>query len=98
MFVAFHLAFLQQMCGINVVIFYGSSILEDVVPGKGNLMQIFLNLCQVVGSLSTAYILTKVGRKTLLQIGTFISMIVLICLGIAYLPTFEVDGKLNHGL
>ena len=98
MFVACHLAFLRQICGINVVIFYGISILEDLIPGKGNLMQIFLNLCQAVGSLSAVYILSKVGRKTLLQIGTFVSTTVLICLGIAYLPIFEVDGKLNHVL
>ncbi len=84
----FHLSFLQQFCGINIAILYGGEILNDAIPGKGNFMQIFLNCSQLIGCILTAYVMSKLGRKILIQLGTVISIIVLIGLGIAYLQVF----------
>ena len=59
-------------------------------------MQIFLVSTQFVGCLSSAYVLSLKGRKFLLQLGTIISLVVLVGLGIAYLPSFYVNGKLSN--
>lgn len=40
--------------------------------------------------------MSKVGRKILIQLGTVISIIVLIGLGIAYLPVFFINGILSN--
>jgi SP family sugar:H+ symporter-like MFS transporter len=90
-----HLGFLQQMCGANVVILYGGKILNDAVPGYGNLMQIFLISMMIFTCILCAYVLKKVGRKTLLQLGTLVSIILLIILGTAYLEVFNINGQLS---
>jgi hypothetical protein len=59
-------------------------------------MQIFLVSTQFIGCLSSAYVLSLKGRKFLLQLGTIISLVVLVGLGIAYLPSFYVNGKLSN--
>jgi MFS family permease len=84
--VAIHLAFLQQMCGVNVVVLYGGQIIDDAVnnPDWSKWMQVFLIGTQFIACLCTSYILKKVGRKILLQLGTGVSFIVLTIIGIAF--------------
>jgi hypothetical protein len=87
MIVAVHLAVLQQFCGVNVVVLYGGQIIDKAVnnPSMSKLMQIFLISTQFIACVGTSFILAKLGRKTLLQIGTAISTVVLMVIGIAFL-------------
>ena len=59
-------------------------------------MQIFLIGTQLIGGFMTAYVLSIKGRKTLIQLGSFISFIVLIGLGIAYMPNFYINNGISY--
>ena len=87
-----HLAVLQQFVGINAVIVYGSEIVSKVFPSLANLIPVFLNLEQIVGGLLSSYLLTKFGRKTLLQLGTVLAAF---CLLIIALGFFIQDSSQN---
>ncbi len=68
--IAIHLAVLQQFVGINAVVAYGGEIAGAVIPSIKSTFPIIINLEQVLTSLIVSYLLSKVGRKTLLQVGT----------------------------
>ena len=89
---AVHLAVLQQFVGINAVIVYGSEIVSKVFPSLANLIPVFLNLEQIMGGLLSSYLLTKFGRKTLLQFGTVCAAF---CLLIIALGFFIQDSTQN---
>jgi hypothetical protein len=59
-------------------------------------MQIFLIGTQLIAGFMTAYVLSIKGRKTLIQLGSFISFIVLIGLGIAYMPNFYINNGISY--
>ena len=67
---AIHLALLQQFVGINVVVGYGTDIASQIFPSYKNLIPVFLNFEQVVTSLTSSYLLVRIGRKSILQAGT----------------------------
>lgn len=93
--VAIHLAALQQMCGVNVVVLYGGSIINEAVKNDftSKLMQVFLIATQFIACLGTSMILKKIGRKSLLQIGTLVSFIVLTTIGVAFVAFKEGTGQ-----
>lgn len=84
--VAIHLAILQQMSGVNVVILYGGSIINEAVQNDfiSKVMQVFLNGMLIIACVGTSVVMKKLGRKTLLQIGTGISVIFLTIIGVAF--------------
>jgi hypothetical protein len=84
--VAVHLAILKQMCGVNAVVLYGSGIINKAVnnPQLSKWMQLFLIVSQLVACIGASYTLKRVGRKSLLQIGTGTSFIVLTIIGVAF--------------
>lgn len=90
--VAVHLAVLQQFCGVNVVVVYGGEIINKAVPNvfTSKLMQVFLISTQFIACVGTSFILGKIGRKALLQLGTGISTVVLMVIGVAFLA---LDGS-----
>ena len=85
-FVAVHLAVLQQMCGVNVVVLYGGGIINKAVPNvtTSKWLQLVLIATQFAACLGTSLILKKIGRKSLLQLGTLISFVVLTIIGLAF--------------
>ncbi len=91
--VGIHLAILQQFCGINVVTAYGSEIVGGSDPNLRLLVPILINLEQVVAAIFASYLLTVVGRKPLLEIGTIIS-----CLGCAIIAGGLFLQKIEPGI
>jgi hypothetical protein len=69
-FIAIELSVLQQFVGINTVVANGQLIASKVLPDIANIIPVVLNLEQVLTSLATSYLLTRLGRKTILQAGT----------------------------
>jgi hypothetical protein len=67
--VAIHLALLQQFSGINAVGLYGGEIAGQALPDLAFYLPSFINMEQVLAVLVTSYLLSKFGRKTLLQFG-----------------------------
>lgn len=72
LWVGVDVAFLQQMCGINVAVLYGSEISHqlwgDLQTAKW--IQIGIMSIQLLGCALVLYYLAKIGRKALLQLGT----------------------------
>ena len=77
---ALHIAFLQQMVGINVIVTYGSKIVGEVAPDQKKLIMIIINFLPAVAAIFTTYVLTKYGRKTILQAGTLgVAVVLAVC-------------------
>lgn len=67
---ALHLALLQQFVGINVVVAYGPPIASEAMPDlNSSIIPMIINLEQVIGALACSYLLSKLGRKDILQAG-----------------------------
>jgi MFS-type transporter involved in bile tolerance (Atg22 family) len=70
--VAIHLAILQQFCGVNAVAIYGGKIAQKATTGELSLlMGSLINFEQVLACFITGIVVTKLGRKAILQIGSF---------------------------
>lgn len=82
--VCIQLAILQQFVGINAVVIYGTEIASSVLPDLKNLIPVILNLEQTLTSLLTTYLLTRLGRKQILQAGTGVATVSLIMIGIGF--------------
>jgi len=69
--IAIHLAVMQQFCGINAVAIYGGKIAEKATSGEfALLIGSLINFEQVLACFVTGIVLTKFGRKIILQIGS----------------------------
>jgi MFS transporter, SP family, xylose:H+ symportor len=71
-FIAMHLALLQQFVGINAVVPYGGEIAGEAIPSLKQIFPIIINLEQTLTAFLTSYLLSKIGRKKILQFGTAI--------------------------
>lgn len=90
--VALHLALLQQFVGINAVVIYATEIAASVFSNLKNFIPVIMNLEQTLTCLLTSYLLTRLGRKQILQGGTFIAVISLLLMGVG----FFVRGGSDH--
>lgn len=69
--VAFHLAIMQQFSGINGVAVYGGKIASQATSGEiASLMPSLINFEQVLATFITGYLLSKFGRRTILNVGS----------------------------
>lgn len=67
------MAALQQLSGINAIAVYGGDIASNATSGElALLMTSLINLEQVLGTFATGLLLVKLGRKTILQVGTML--------------------------
>lgn len=78
------LSILQQFIGTTAIESYGVLIMAEVFPELANVIPIILNLVPVLVIMLTSCMLAKIGRKTLLQVGTMIEIISLIIVCIGY--------------
>ncbi len=69
-FSSFHLHILRQFVGINAVIAYGGTIIQKSNPSLRPIVPFILNYEAMFGAVLSIYLLAKLGRKTILQIGT----------------------------
>lgn len=83
-FIALHLALLQQFVGINAVVGYGGDIAGSAIPSLKTIFPMLINLEQVLTSLIVSYLLKSVGRKTILQIGTIVGAVSTGIIGIGF--------------
>lgn len=93
-FIALHLALLQQFVGINAVVGYGGDIAGSAVPSLKSIFPMLINLEQVLTSLIVSYLLSRIGRKTILQIGTIVGAI---STGIIAIGFFIHDSNTDVG-
>ncbi len=82
--VAIHLAALQQLSGVNAIVVYGGDIASNATTGElSSLMPTIINFEQIIGGLLTSLLLKRLGRKSILQVGTFLEGVgcLLVCIG-----------------
>jgi hypothetical protein len=73
--VAIHLAALQQFCGVNVIIAYAGDIVGGTDSTLKLVVSILINMEQVMAAILTSYLLTVIGRKPLLQVGSIMTFV-----------------------
>jgi sugar porter (SP) family MFS transporter len=87
------LAILQQVTGINTILYYGSIIFTEQVGEKTASAALFANviigLVNLVGTIAALFIIDRLGRKTLLIIASGGMGISLAALGVL----FRVNGS-----
>lgn len=82
--VAIHLAALQQLSGVNAIVVYGGDIASNATTGElSSLMPTIINFEQIIAGLLTSLLLKRLGRKSILQVGTFLEGVgcLLVCIG-----------------
>ena len=72
------LMIVQQLCGINAIIFYSTQIFEDIGVSNPWLATLIANLACLFGVLLALPLMDKLGRKTLFYISTIGMLINLI--------------------
>jgi hypothetical protein len=78
------LSMFQQLSGINVIIFYSSTIFENVgVPGaKG---AVYVNTANFLGTCLSPVFVNNYGRKTLMVFWSSVMSLFMILTGVAYI-------------
>ncbi|EDW02118.1 facilitated trehalose transporter Tret1-2 homolog [Drosophila grimshawi] len=76
---------LQQWTGINAIMFYSTSIFEEVGAGlPGRVCTVLIGLTQVVMTLIAALIIDKAGRRILLLVSAFFMAITTCLMGVYF--------------
>jgi sugar porter (SP) family MFS transporter len=83
------LAVLQQVTGINTVLFYGSIIFEEQVGGMGSSATVGLNivigLINFLATIAALYGIDRLGRRPLLMVSAGVMAAAQLALGLAFL-------------
>lgn len=89
------LAVLQQVTGINAVLYYAPEIFKSMGTGTdASLVQtIFIGVVNVLFTILAIWLIDKVGRKLLLLVGSSIMTISLVAIGLAF-QTGHTSGPL----
>lgn len=82
---AIHLLNLQQYCGIHLAMIYCRPILKEIVGANtSKYLQISIILLKIACSLITLKALSRVGNKSLVQIGVFSCTILNVMIAIGF--------------
>ena len=90
------LAILQQFSGINAIMFYGPSILDEIGLGAHRLLlTASIGLVNVLATFIAIWLVDRLGRRVLLMAGTSLMMLAQIGIGILafWIPTMPADGS-----
>ena len=75
------LAILQQLTGINVIIFYSNTIFEEGTSLTSEFITFLVGAVNFASTLGGMALLTKFGRRTITLVCQFLMAVVLILLG-----------------
>jgi MFS family permease len=79
------LNFAQQSSGVNITIFYSTSIFKDAGISNSNVATAVNGLAKVLSTLFGVYLMNRYGRRTLLLIGEVLNLVSLIALAISFI-------------
>lgn len=85
MFIAFGLMFFQQLSGINVVIFYTTTIFNDAkFELKPENSTIIIGVIQMIATFIATLTVDKIGRRVLLVLSDLLMALCTLTLGVYY--------------
>lgn len=87
---------LQQLAGINGVLYFSSLTFKDVGISSSALASLYVGLTNFAGALCALYLMDKQGRQRLL-IGSYAGMALSMFL-IVYAISFPMDGEISNNL
>lgn len=90
---AIGLMFYQQFSGINIVMFYMETILDETKTINPKVGGIVINIFQVIATISGTFLIDKLGRKKLLLISGMGHIFSLLVLGFYFLKVQELKGE-----
>jgi sugar porter (SP) family MFS transporter len=70
LFLVFLLQFTQQASGINAVIFFSTSIMSSIFPDSSDMITVYISIVNLIMTVLSAYLMDKVGRRTLFLISS----------------------------
>ena len=73
---------MQQLSGINVIIFYGGDIFKKVLTDGGNLIQPLIGLTNFLPVIPAYLLIKRYGRKPILTVCSFLMTIAMVSAGI----------------
>ena len=88
------LPFLSQICGINVIIYYGPRVLEQAAVSRDAalLCQVLFGVVSVAATLAAVFTVNKLGRKTLLGVGIAGVGVTLVLAGVLFAVSAPAAG------
>ncbi|KAL7128085.1 hypothetical protein ABFS83_14G292800 [Erythranthe nasuta] len=95
-FIGGSLFILQQLAGINGVLYFSSLTFRDVGITSGALASLFVGLTNFAGALCASYLMDKQGRQVLL-VGSYLGMAVSMFV-IASAISFPIDTEISSNL
>ena len=98
---AIGLALLQQFSGINAIMFYGPSILEEIGLGdKKLLLTAAIGLVNVLATFIAIWLVDRLGRRVLLLCGTSLMMLSQIGIGLSalWIPSTQPATTGSHSM
>jgi hypothetical protein len=75
---------MQQLTGINAIVTSASTIVRGVIPNLANDVPLIINAVQLIATILTVFVLTKVGRRPLTLFGNLGLAITDIAIGILF--------------
>lgn len=76
---------MQQMTGINAVVTSARTIVGNIIPSLAMYVPLIINAVQLVATISTIFVLTRVGRKSLTLFGNLGLAVIDIAIGILFI-------------
>jgi MFS family permease len=70
-FIGLLLNLTNQLCGINVIIFYSSNLFEELKFSDPQGLSVIVGLFNVIGGLANLFVTDRFGRKKILSTGIF---------------------------
>ena len=80
-----YVAFGQQVSGINFLIFYSTTLFNELQDGLGKTMTLVVGICNFTGSIIVIYLISRLGRKFNLVMGPLFQSIAFFILYIGYI-------------
>uniref|UniRef100_A0A0C9S1J1 TSA: Wollemia nobilis Ref_Wollemi_Transcript_25293_2087 transcribed RNA sequence n=1 Tax=Wollemia nobilis TaxID=56998 RepID=A0A0C9S1J1_9CONI len=92
LFIGIGLLLLQQLGGVNGIMFYSTSIFESAGISSGNTASLGLAVIQVIMTSISAWIMDKAGRRLLLMISSGGMAVCLFLVGLAFYLKNQFSG------
>lgn len=86
---------IQQLTGINAIIFYGVSILSETMPDFAKVVNVFITMLNLATTVTAAPLIEKYGRKPLLLVSCIGMTLTSLLLSSSLLFGFSIPASIS---